>query len=453
MEDFTDDAVTKQVDISYDDRITKKIKSLPPSNRDNDSSRKIEYEIESIRSRAPSMYTQFSSVCESEDTVEEVTLNDSKSSPKSRIRVKVIVVLLLLLSGIVCTTVIVSFREKTSSIDIETCINNTVIEQDYRYTELVDDMSKRSSFDATTLSARNSNQREAMCWLVTNQLGEKYSIKRLLQRYALAVFYHSLLRNSNDSTFENWLEDSSECEWSNIKCTEGIVTSLKSADGNLVGTLPTEIGFLSELDLFDVANNPLISGSIPSTIFSLIDLKFLYLRNNTFTGELGTSLEDISNLVRLEEIDMSLNHFNGTIPVNILTLPKIRSIALAYNKLTGKIPAEVGQAKNLEHFFVQGNELSGKIPTQMGMLKQLKYSSFKNNSKLEPFYDAKICNIGYICVDTLNCSKTVNGVCHSCDSENIFCCTELNESNDQTCDNCKKNGRCIDKCREMCDDS
>jgi len=431
------------------------MKPLPPSNCDNDFSRKIENEIEAIHSHAPSLYTQFSTGCESEVecTVEKVTLNDNKSSPKSRIRVTVVVVLVLLLSGIVCTAVIVSLREKTSKFDIESCINNTLIEQDYRYTELVDDMNQINSFGATILSVPNSNQRKAICWLVTNQLVDKYSIKRLLQRYALAVFYYSLLGNSNSSTFENWLEDFSECEWSNIKCTEDIVTSLESTDGKLVGTLPTEIGLLSELELFNVADNPLISGSIPSTIFSLTDLKFLYLPNNTFTGELGTSLEDISNLVILEEIDMSSNQFNGTIPVNIFNLPKIKTIELAYNKLTGKIPTEVGQAKNLEFFFIGNNELSGKIPSQIGMLKQLKSSSFINNH-FKSFYDAETCStsyIGNICVDTLNCSKTVSGVCHSCDNKNIVCCSEPNESNDETCNDCKEHGRCINKCRDMCE--
>lgn len=83
----------------------------------------------------------------------------------------------------------------------------------------------------------------------------------------------------------------------------------------------------------------------------------------------------------------------------------------------------------------------------------VKSSSFINNH-FKSFYDAETCStsyIGNICVDTLNCSKTVSGVCHSCDNKNIVCCSEPNESNDETCNDCKEHGRCINKCRDMCE--
>ena len=61
----------------------------------------------------------------------------------------------------------------------------------------------------------------------------------------------------------------------------------------LTGSIPPEIGYLTNLTYLNLRNNDL-TGSIPSEIGNLTNLTYLYLNNNELTGEIPESICDLN---------------------------------------------------------------------------------------------------------------------------------------------------------------
>ena len=181
----------------------------------------------------------------------------------------------------IVVTISVTKEKKTQEFNISACVSKSWSFEDAIYTNIFGKLV--NSINSTLVSEPNSDQRKSMCWLASDRFNVGKDLQTTLQRYALAVFYYSLGGGSSDgTTFErkteegtftdNWLSDTSECDWSFITCIDDIVTELAPYESNLVGTLPAESGLLSDLVLFGVENNRHISGSIPSNIFKLTKL-------------------------------------------------------------------------------------------------------------------------------------------------------------------------------------
>jgi len=111
----------------------------------------------------------------------------------------------------------------------------------------------------------------------------------------------------------------------------------------------------------DLQSDELI-GDIPSEIGYLTNLKYLYLAHNQLTGSVPS---EIGNLTNLE----SLNLFN--------------------NQLTGSIPPEIGNLTNLDRFLLSVNQLTGKIPESICDLNinwsSSSYFKISNNQLCPPY--------------------------------------------------------------------
>ena len=104
-----------------------------------------------------------------------------------------------------------------------------------------------------------SAQRKALCWLSESD-GYKIDISEgnefaIIQRYSLAVLYHSLVKEDDDFTDSlvntDFLSEAPECEWDVIMCSKpGVVSALLLSDKNLSGNLPPEVGNLEGLSKF-----------------------------------------------------------------------------------------------------------------------------------------------------------------------------------------------------------
>jgi hypothetical protein len=99
-------------------------------------------------------------------------------------------------------------------------------------------------------------------------------------------------------------------KWFGVTCSNtNVVVQLKLSANNLVGSLPSEIGLLSDISQgFDVSLNSLV-GTLPVEIGALTGLTtkfFLYV--NGFTGPLPASLGQMSVLAS----GFNVNN-NGTI--------------------------------------------------------------------------------------------------------------------------------------------
>jgi len=117
----------------------------------------------------------------------------------------------------------------------------------------------------------------------------------------------------------------------------GTTTSINLEGFGLTGSIPPEIGCLTNLTYLGLEMNQL-TGEIPSEIGNLTNLTSLKLYDNQLTGEIPL---EIGNLTNLERLDLSINQLTGEIPSEIGNLTNLTSLDLQNNLLTGEIPPEV----------------------------------------------------------------------------------------------------------------
>ncbi|KAK7314821.1 hypothetical protein VNO77_33349 [Canavalia gladiata] len=172
------------------------------------------------------------------------------------------------------------------------------------------------------------------------------------ERDALMLIRDSL--NSSVNLHGNWTGPpciDNQSKWFGIICSNWHVVQIVLEGVNLSGYLPPtflqNITFLSQLDF----------------------------RNNALFGPLPS----LKNMVFLEQVLLSFNHFSGSIPVEYVELSSLQVLELQENYLDGQIPPF--DQPSLTSFNVSLNHLSGPIP-ETSVLQRFPESSFDNNSDL-----------------------------------------------------------------------
>ncbi|KAM0025045.1 putative non-specific serine/threonine protein kinase [Helianthus debilis subsp. tardiflorus] len=158
-----------------------------------------------------------------------------------------------------------------------------------------------------------------------------------------------------------------------LSCSANRVTQLTFDPAGYAGTLSPLVSQLTQLTTIDLSDNKL-SGSIPTSLFSLPNLQTLILQSNSFSGTIPPV---ISNLKAIETLDISHNLLSGSLPdtSSLLTLTRLD---LSFNKFTGSLP-KLG--RNLLEFAVKANRLSGDMPkTSFNESTQLEVVELSDNS-------------------------------------------------------------------------
>ncbi|XLU27394.1 hypothetical protein S245_063460 [Arachis hypogaea] len=93
----------------------------------------------------------------------------------------------------------------------------------------------------------------------------------------------------------------------------------------------------------------------------------------------GTLPPEFAKLPYLQEIDLTLNYLNGTIPKQWSSL-NVVNISLFGNRITGSIPKELGNITTLKSLSLEFNQLSGELPPELGNLLQLERLHVSSNS-------------------------------------------------------------------------
>lgn len=148
--------------------------------------------------------------------------------------------------------------------------------------------------------------------------------------------------------------------------------------GNKIsGTIPPEIGNLSQLSILDFSSNLLV-GEIPKTFGKLTSPVKLYLNNNKLSGGIPPEL---SSLTHLESLDLSSNSLTESIPRSIgLNFLNLYNMNLSNNKLSHEIPFEFGKLGHLSTLDLSYNCLIGEIPTEFLGLQSLLTLNLSHNN-------------------------------------------------------------------------
>lgn len=85
--------------------------------------------------------------------------------------------------------------------------------------------------------------------------------------------------------------------------------------------------------------------------------------------------------ISLQELNVSNNLLEGSLPAEVRYLQNLKVLNLSNNQFTG-IPAEVGQLTQLEVLDVSNNQLTG-LPYELGNLKNLKLLNLRGNAYSE----------------------------------------------------------------------
>lgn len=164
-------------------------------------------------------------------------------------------------------------------------------------------------------------------------------------RNALSVLYNATggPRWKNN---EHWLGERPIGDWYGVSTdSTGHVTMLALQENDLIGTIPSELG---DLD----------------------NLQTLWLDGNELSGGIPRELGSLDYLVRLS---LHRNRLSGEIPGELGRLGNLRRLFLSNNRLVGPIPPELGQLGSLEYLSLGGNLLSGGVPSELGGLVRLRY--------------------------------------------------------------------------------
>ena len=177
----------------------------------------------------------------------------------------------------------------------------------------------------------------ALSLLLFSLAGPSYAQVPQIERDALVTLY-----NSTDGA--NWTDNTgwmgavgTECSWFGVTCTNGSVSRLWFWTNGLNGTIPSELGNLSNLTSLNLGNNSL-SGTIPSELGNLKNLTFFNLGGNSLSGSIPAEL---GNLVYLTNFNVRDNNLSGEIPNELGGIKNLTYLDLwGENSFTGSIPRE-----------------------------------------------------------------------------------------------------------------
>ncbi|KAL8459430.1 hypothetical protein ACS0TY_036789 [Phlomoides rotata] len=152
------------------------------------------------------------------------------------------------------------------------------------------------------------------------------------------------------------------------------------------GPIPT-ISNITKLQYIDLSFNYLNS-PIPDWLYSCKDLEFVSLEYNSLQSRISNA---IGNLTSLTTLDISANQLSGEIPRGILNLCKLQELKLSKNMLQGKIPDMPDLF--LRELRLSDNNLSGNLPMSMGQLYNLKVLDIENNKMRGVATDSHFANL------------------------------------------------------------
>ena len=240
-------------------------------------------------------------------------------------------------------------------------------------------------------------------WLDRGQVRATGDVDEVLRKYAEEIASPGEVAKSDmqalltvrdklagDGTL-NWSEAVPIASWDGVTIggSPMRVTRLSLRQRRLSGTIPPELGKLSELSSLDLNGNRL-SGEIPAELGRLSKLAALHLYDNRLEGRIPPELEQLTSL---EELNLHSNQLDGSIPSELGNLCNLKALFLHSNRLSGEIPAALGQLSDMRTLNLRNNRLSGPIPTELAQLTKLE-ALYLHSNRLTGTIPGELSNIG-----------------------------------------------------------
>ncbi|CAN6443549.1 unnamed protein product [Victoria cruziana] len=146
-----------------------------------------------------------------------------------------------------------------------------------------------------------------------------------------------------------------DCSFANRTVCHVVILKLKTQ--NLTGVLPEELSNLPFLQQLDLTRNYL-NGSIPPSWGSL-PLVSLSTMVNRISGPIP---KEIGNITTLQELVLESNRLEGTLPPELGNLTSLRRMVLSSNYFVGELPSTFARLANLTEIRLTGSNLTGNIP-------------------------------------------------------------------------------------------
>ena len=157
--------------------------------------------------------------------------------------------------------------------------------------------------------------------------------------------------------------------------SRGRVRRLELADNQLSGSIPAQLGNLSDLNVLRLQVNSL-SGRIPPELGNLSNLMVLNLEGNELSGEIPSDLAGMRSLLAF---NLGNNQLTGSIPPALAGIGGLKQLVLENNQLSGPIPLELERLSQLELLALDGNRLTGTIPPELGSIATLRTLDLADN--------------------------------------------------------------------------
>ena len=201
---------------------------------------------------------------------------------------------------------------------------------------------------------------------------------------------------------ERWLSDAPLGDWYGVSVDgQGRVTELRLVSNRLAGTIPPELGDLTNLRNLDLEGNNL-TGTIPPELGDLASLMTLALGHNDLTGTIPPELGGLDSLTSLA---LGSNRLTGVIPSELGELANLAGLGLSNNTLSGSIPSQLGDLESLAGLYLGGNHFTGTFPSSFLQLEELYSLRVGDNDLCVPgtadfsdwlsgveYHDAVFCN-------------------------------------------------------------
>ncbi|CAB9520609.1 LRR receptor-like serine threonine-protein kinase [Seminavis robusta] len=251
-----------------------------------------------------------------------------------------------------------------------------------------------SASTIANIQVPNSAQFLAYEWLLADPNVDTYNLQSLQSRFAMSTLYFAT-GGDDWAINDKWLSYTDPlCLWYSSLDEEAIPFIFPNIDTpcedrntdylqhlvltkqNMRGTLPEEIGLLTQLTSIFLSENDL-TNRIPTTIWeNMTDVIHLSLGKNNLGGEIPTELFSLTNLQRL---DLSHNYLAGRIPTEIGKAQKLIALVVEENTLANPIPSELGLLTTLEYFDYGRNARRRRTTlfTEIGLLTNLEYFSLE----------------------------------------------------------------------------